>query len=50
MGYSARGRKESDTTELLHFHFLRLNDTNLMGRKPFNMQPGCNRVLSSVLL
>ena len=21
MGYSPRGRKESDTTELLHFHF-----------------------------
>lgn len=28
----------------------KLNDTNLRGRKPLDMQPGCNRLLSWVLL
>ena len=33
MGYSLRGRKESDTTERLHFHFIRKKVVTLLGEK-----------------
>ena len=33
MGYSPRGHKELDTTERLHFHFLSLSISNLIGLK-----------------
>ena len=38
MGYSPRCRKESDTAELLHFHFLSLNTE--LDIEPFHVLDG----------
>ena len=41
VGYSPRGRKESDTTEWLHFHFLMAPDSSTLAWKiPRMEEPG----------
>ena len=45
MGYSPRGRKESDTTEQLHFHFL-LSEFNLESDHSFVCHTKEIRILS----
>ena len=40
MGYSPWGRKESDTTEQLHFHFLSLGLGIMGGLNHFTSFPG----------
>ena len=53
MGYSPRGRKESDTTERLHCHFLSLSLLGPfwdMGAQGFKRVQGCHCRDSGLLL
>ena len=50
MGYSPWGRKESDTTERLHFHFLFIKVLKLIELNVRHMHIHINRVSFTVCL